>query len=218
VNVWRKIVCVKPFWAGSLLSLSLCLDLGIVNVAVIRVSLQQGGRAGVLVGLGSCLGDLIYFTLALFGAAALLEWTIVRWAVWAIGSCVLAFLTWRTARDAIHPKKLDLEEIAPLARKNLLFTGLGLALASPTAILWFAAVGGSVIASFGRGNSSLWAFGAGFAAAGVAWAIVFAHIVATLRMLGDRVVRVLSAASAILFLYFAIVVFADGLKSIHLGR
>lgn len=209
---------MKPFWAGSLLSLSLCLDLGIVNVAVIRVSLQQGGTAGVLVGLGSCLGDLIYFTLALFGAAALLEWAVVRWAVWAVGSCALAFLTWRTAREAIHPKPLDLGEVAPLAQKNLLFTGLGLALASPTAILWFAAVGGSVIASFGRGTHSLWAFGAGFAAAGVAWAVLFAHTVASLRMLGGRVVRVLSAGSAILFLYFAIVVFVNGLKSIHLGR
>jgi L-lysine exporter family protein LysE/ArgO len=189
-----------------------------VNVAVIRISLQQGGRAGVLVGLGSCLGDLIYFTLALFGASALLEWAVVRWVVWAVGSSALVFLTWRMTREAIHPKKLDLNEAAPLAQRNLLFTGLGLALASPTAILWFAAVGGSVIASFGRGNTSLWAFGAGFAAAGVAWAVLFAHAVATLRMLGDRVVRVLSAASAVLFLYFAIVVFTDGLKSIHFGR
>src|SRR6202020_1560939 len=141
--------------------------------AVVRISLQQGGTAGALVGLGSCLGDLVYFTLALFGASALLEWVVVRWAVWAVGSCVLVFLAWRMASEAIHPRKLDLEEAAPLAQKSLLFTGLGLALASPTAILWFAAVGGSVIASFGRGSTSLWAFGAGFAAAGVAWAVLF---------------------------------------------
>ncbi|HEV8629159.1 MAG TPA: hypothetical protein VGV61_02505 [Thermoanaerobaculia bacterium] len=50
-----------PFWAGIPLSLSLCLDLGLVNAAVFNTAIERGGGAGFLVGLGSGLGDLGFF-------------------------------------------------------------------------------------------------------------------------------------------------------------
>jgi L-lysine exporter family protein LysE/ArgO len=206
---------VKPFWNGFLLSLSLCLDLGIVNVAVVRISLEQGGRAGFMLGVGSCVGDLVYFTLAVLGAAVLLDIAAIRWALWIVGTCALLYLTWRMAHHVIHPKALQVNETRPRSTGSgikLLFSGLGLALASPSAILWFAAVGGSVIASLGGDRVNLWKFGMGFATAGLAWAAVFAYAVATLRLLGTRLVRGLSLASALLFLYLAIVVFVDGVR------
>jgi L-lysine exporter family protein LysE/ArgO len=93
---------------------------------------------------------------------------------------------------------------------------MGLALASPTAILWFAVVGGSVIASFGGDRSSLWGFAAGFAAAGLAWAALSAYGAAALgRRLGRQFVRVASFISAILFLYFAVLVFIRGLRQLR---
>ena len=204
-----------PFCTGFLLSLSLCLDLGVVNAAVLEISLQQGGAAGFVLGAGSCAGDLVYFAIAIFGAAALLEWRPVHWALWIFGTGALLWLAWRMIRDVIHPKKPALEgrTRSPDVTK-LLLSGFGMALASPTAILWFAAVGGSVIAAEGGNRDSVWVFGAGFAAAGLAWAAAFAYAAAMLRLLGAGLVRTLSLVSALLFLYFAGLVFINGLRTL----
>ena len=212
---------MKPAWIGFLLSLSLCLDLGIVNVAILRTSLQKGGTAGFLVGLGSSAGDMVYFTLAVFGAAALLRYPPVRWGLWVAGTCTLLFLAWRMLREVFHPRDLHVaDQPAPQGPAFTLFaTGCGLALASPSAILWFAAVGGSVIASFsdvaGGSRIPLWSFAAGFLLAGLLWSAAFAYGIAAVRhAVGPRMARILSMASAVLFLYFAAVVFLDGLRQL----
>jgi len=206
---------VRPAIAGFLLCLSLCFDLGIVNVATLRTALAQGGAAGAWLGVGSCFGDMVYFLLAVGGATALLGWAPVRWGLWIFGTAALVTLAWRMIRETIHPRKLDLaEDAAPRqSPATLLAAGFGLALASPTAILWFAAVGGSVIASFGGDRRVLLPFAAGFITAGMAWAFGFAYAAAALRrILGEQLVRALSAIAAALFVYFAALVFTTGLR------
>ncbi|HEY7333446.1 MAG TPA: LysE family transporter [Bryobacteraceae bacterium] len=207
---------MKAAWTGFLLSISLCLDLGLVNVAILRVSLERGGAAGFLLGAGSSVGDLVYFAVALFGAAAVLRWTPVRWILWILGTAVLLVLAWRMAREAIRPRKIDASGVALSGKRGalaLLATGTGLALASPSAILWFAAVGGSVIATFGGDRHSLAGFAAGFFAGGLVWSVVFAFGAAQLRrILGQNLVRALSILAALLFIYFAAVVFIRGAR------
>jgi len=203
-----------------MLSISLCMDLGIVNVATIRVALTQGGKAAFLMGVGSCVGDLIYFTLAALGAATLAQWAPVRWSLWLFGTAVLLHLAWKMAREVIHPKQITVAGTARQSHYGLLLTGMGLALASPTAILWFAAVGGSVIASFGDrttggGRGALLPFAAGFAAAGLTWAAMIAYGAGALRgSLGKPLTRALALVSAMVFLYLAGVVFVRGLRAI----
>jgi L-lysine exporter family protein LysE/ArgO len=210
---------VSTFFAGFLLSLSLCMDLGLVNVATLRISLARNATAAFMLGLGSVVGDLIYFALAVLGATTLLDSRSLRIGLWIFGTGTLLFLAYRAIREALHPKEVETGAALPNSRSGLakLFvTGAGLALASPTAILWFAAVGGSVIASYGVPNGDnrrvLAVFAAGFATAGVVWAAAFAYGAAALRrILGARLLKVLSLASALLFLYFAIDVFLRGL-------
>ena len=165
------------------LSLSLCLDLGIVNAAVLRTVTTQGGTAGFLLGAGSCCGDLIYLTCALLGAAAFLQWTPIRLALWLVGTCALLLLSWRMIHEVVRPKNPYTTKLPP-AQSRLFATGIGLAWASPSAILWFVAIGGSIAASFGGERKALLGFTAGFFTAGV---------------------------SAVMFLYFAIVIFLQGL-------
>ena len=204
---------MKPAWTGFLLSLSLCLDLGLVNVMLVRTVLRRNATAGFLLGLGSSAGDMIYFALAVFGAAALLEWTLVRWILWVSGTSVLLFLAWRMAREVVSPRTLEFDSAGDVPSGQLFVTGMGLALASPTAILWFAAVGGSVIASFSGDRQALWQFAGGFFAAGILWSAFFAYGVESLRrILGAHLTRLLSLASGLLFLYFAFAVFRDGLR------
>src|SRR6201991_4673481 len=88
---------------GFFLSLSLCLDIGLVNVAMISLTLSHGFRPGFWLGLGSCVGDLLYATLPPGGMAALLQFESVRWVVWIGGAAILLFLTWKMAREAMFP-------------------------------------------------------------------------------------------------------------------
>jgi L-lysine exporter family protein LysE/ArgO len=206
---------LKPATTGFLLSLSLCLDLGLVNAAVLRTVIRQGGTAGFLLGVGSCFGDLVYFALAIFGAAVLLDWAPVRILLWLAGTIVLLYLAWKMIRESLHPKPLSADE-APEARGSAALVGMGagLALASPSGILWFAAIGGSVIAAFSNSRAAIWQFAAGFFAAGIVWSAVFAFAIAGLaRVAGRQVARIVSLASAALFIYFALAVFLRGLKS-----
>jgi len=213
--MWHDDRNVRPFWTGYLLSISLCMDLGIVNVAAIRVALTQGGTAAFLLGVGSCVGDLIYFTLAAIGAATLAQWAPVRWTLWLFGTAVLLYLAWKMAREVVYPRRITMGEATRQSHPSLLLTGMGLALASPTAILWFAAVGGSVIASLGGDRGPLLPFAAGFAAAGLTWAAMIAYGAGALRgSLGKPLTRALALASAIVFLYLATMVFVRGLRAI----
>ena len=202
--------------------MSLCLDLGLVNVAVLRTSLHRGALAGTAVGIGSCVGDMVYFSLATLGVAALLTWSPFRWAVWVGGTGILLVLAWRMGREVLHPHELRLAAPTDTAVRGLgrlVLYGVSLALASPTAILWFAAVGGSVIASAGGDRAQLTAFAAGFFIAGVLWAIALPLATSLLaRATGGRLVRAMSLASAALFLYFAVAVFLRGLAELVQGR
>jgi len=60
------------FSNGFLLSLSLCLDIGIANIAMITLAMQRGYFHGFWLGMGTCVGDLAYALLALAGMAVLL--------------------------------------------------------------------------------------------------------------------------------------------------
>ena len=55
------------FITGFLLSLSLCLDLGIVNVAAFSTAATRGARPAFVLGVGSCFGDLAYAVIAMLG-------------------------------------------------------------------------------------------------------------------------------------------------------
>lgn len=202
---------------GCLLSLSLCLDLGIVNVAILRVATQRGGTPAFLVGIGSGVGDLVYAGLSLTGAVVLLALPGVRWVMWLGGSAVLLWLAGRMIHEVLRPHELHVEDALPAGAATSpardLGWGVALALASPSAILWFAAVGGSVIATYGGSRAAVVPFLAGFWTAGVLWSAALAYGAGALRRtLGRRLVQALALASAALFVFFAVRVFLDGLR------
>jgi L-lysine exporter family protein LysE/ArgO len=200
------------FIHGFLLSLSLCLDLGLVNVAIVRTGLQRGMQPAFMIGLGSCVGDMFYAVLSLVALSLVLDQPIVRWALWVFGSAYLAYLTVKMFRESFG-KTVDYSEgvAATTGATRHIAQGVGLALSSPTAILWFATVGGSVIAASAGHRDTLLPFFSGFFTCGVLWAGVMALVAGKGRqVMGNQFVRALSFASALLFLYFAVKVFADG--------
>ena len=150
---------------------------GIGQCSCLADIFEAGWNCWFILGLGSCAGDFVYFTLAVFGIAELMRWPFIRWGLWLFGTATLLYLSWRTMREVVKPRSFDLfsTTVGRENRRGLLATGVGLALASPTAILWFASIGGSVIATYGANRHALWSFTVGFFTAGVLWAALFAY-------------------------------------------
>jgi L-lysine exporter family protein LysE/ArgO len=207
---------ILAFSEGFLFSLSLCFDLGMVNVALMKTGMERGFKPSFMLGFGSCFGDLFYLSLALLGVSFVFEIPPVRWVLWIAGSIVLLFLTYKMLRESYKPKPLQTDGGAK-AQSSLagFFMGAGLALSSPTGIVWFAFVAGPIMAGMNLTGGILFAFVAGFLAAGLAWS--FGVALASSRfssIAGPRIVRGLSFASAILFFYFAMKVFWGGLRDL----
>jgi len=204
------------FAAGFLLSLSLCADLGLVNIALVRAGLTHGMGAALAIGFGSCVGDMVYAVSSLSLVTLLLEHRAARLVLWIGGSAVLSWLAIKMLRETWHPKQSSIAQDGDAGRirpAHEFVRGMMLALSSPTAILWFAAVGGSVIAAHATGTAALLPFLSGFLAAGMCWTLLIAALAGYAhRRLSTRFVRGLSLVSAILFCYFAVVVFLHGYR------
>ncbi len=212
---WR--VFILLYISGFLLSLSLCLDLGMVNVSLLRTGVQRGFLPALMVGLGSGLGDMIYAVLSMAGITFLLQHLVVKWVLWLGGSAVLLWMSWQIIRETRKPKEINLDSAITVRSPIKDFSwGIGLALASPSAILWFATIGGSVIASSQDGSqASLLLFLGGFFLASIVWSVVMAFLAAQGgRMMGPRLIRGFSVASTVLFLFFACKVFYNGYQTL----
>ncbi|KFX20368.1 LysE family translocator [Pectobacterium betavasculorum] len=215
-------------FTGMLLSLSLCLDLGMVNTAIINRGLRHGARSAFYIGLGSCFGDLFYATLSVLGLAVVFNLTPVRWALWIGGGLILIWMTISMARAAWrdYPVKrfADLSESVsvatstPPARYTEFLSGVGMALASPTALLWFAAIGGTIIAQSTDGSAfMIGLFLLGFFVGGVLWTLFLAALVKYgQRLLKERISFYCSLISALLFAYFAWHVISHGYQTLFL--
>ncbi|QLG88604.1 LysE family transporter [Chitinibacter bivalviorum] len=204
---------MDTFFTGFLLSISLCLDIGIVNVAMIDVTLKYGRKAALWLGVGSCFGDLVYAVLALAGMSFLLQFVWVQWLTWLGGGSLLLWLAYKMAREAWQDaSRPDTAHPELPSRRHLFGRGLTLAMASPSSILWFAAVGGTLIAQATDGTwLSTADFLLGFFIGGVAWTtfiILAAHHGG--KTLGSRFKQGCHVASALLYLYFAALVIRNG--------
>ncbi|QDY43834.1 LysE family transporter [Candidatus Pantoea soli] len=205
-----------PFSNGFLLSLSLCLDIGLANIAMMTLAMQRGYLHGFWLGIGTCIGDLIYALLALAGMAVVLQFTPVRWALWLGGGLMLIGFAGKMLHAALT-QTVTLPAADSQPRRSLLREfrrGIVLAMSSPTAILWFASVGGALIARMGQHDAATtsW-FLSGFFLAGVFWTGVIC-LVGSLggRLMGQRLLKYCYLASALIFCYFAVYVIGSGYR------
>jgi L-lysine exporter family protein LysE/ArgO len=213
---------MNPATNGFLLSLSLCLDIGIANIAMMNLAMQRGYWMGFWLGLGSCFGDLIYAVLALAGMTALLQFSAVRWCMWLGGSVVLAVLAVKMIKSAFASARADSIDESRTDKGSpfqQLLKGALLALSSPSAIVWFAAVGGSLIAQSGvSGWQATGSFLGGFFAAGLVWtgSVCFVARQGGKRF-GARGLSFCYFASAALFAFFAFQVVTSGYRTLIVG-
>ncbi|QXI26107.1 LysE family translocator [Pseudomonas vanderleydeniana] len=210
------------FTSGFFLSLSLCLDIGLANIAMITLAMQRGFLQGFWLGLGTCFGDLIYAILALVGMTVLLQFTWVKWTLWIGGSALLIYFAIRMIINAWqnHASIQGSEQASKRSGGKEFLRGIFMAVSSPSAILWFAAVGGTLISRSGAGglgNASL--FLAGFFVAGVCWCVgVCTAASHGGKLLGDRMLKYSYIASAVIFAGFAVYVIGTGYQEFILGQ
>lgn len=205
---------MDTFITGFLLSLSLCLDIGIGNVAIIEVTLKYGVRPAYWFASGSVMGDLIYAGFSLVGMGLLLQFRAVQWITWIGGGAMLSWLALKMAlaawRDVHQVNNVQQDPLPP--RLHLFGRGIRIALASPSSLLWFAAIGGSLIAQATDGSAaSTMKFLAGFLSGGLAWCYFL--ITVTMqggKLLGRRFIQGCHLMSAVLYVYFAVMVLVKG--------
>lgn len=209
-----------PFSNGFLLSLSLCLDIGIANIAMITLAMQRGFFQGFWLGLGTCVGDLVYAVAALVGMTVLLQFETVRWVLWLGGSLLLVWFAVKMLLAAWRGDgQVQAGQVVVESSWREFLRGIFLAMSSPTAILWFAAVGGVLISRSG-GGSLLEAglFLSGFFAAGLIWCLSLCLIASHGgRLLGNRLLTWSYLLSAAIFCYFAVYVIVSGYREFILA-
>ncbi len=209
-----------PFSNGFLLSLSLCLDIGIANIAMITLAMQRGFFQGFWLGLGTCVGDLIYAVAALVGMTVLLQFETVRWVLWLGGSLLLVWFAVKMLLAAWRGDgQVQAGQVVVESSWREFLRGIFLAMSSPTAILWFAAVGGVLISRSG-GGSLLEAglFLSGFFAAGLLWCLSLCLIASHGgRLLGNRLLTWSYLLSAAILCYFAVYVIVSGYREFILA-
>jgi L-lysine exporter family protein LysE/ArgO len=209
---------VELFLLGAALAFSINIELGVVNVMIVRTAIDRGAWPAFLIGLGSCIGDLIWACAGALGVSVLLAWPPAAWILWLCGSAALCWFAAAALRDATRGGSID--ESSPLRRANgirAVGLGLGIALGSPTLILWTATVGGSVLASQAADLAGFVPFISGFGAAAVAHSAILSGVVgATRRFTGPRTVRAVSLISAFMFAAFAVGIFMDGARRLLL--
>jgi len=209
-----------PFSNGFLLSLSLCLDIGIANIAMITLAMQRGFLKGFWLGLGTCVGDLIYAVAALAGMTVLLQFESVRWTLWLGGSALLVWFAVKMLLAAWRGGHMEARaDVVVESGWREFLRGIFLAMSSPTAILWFAAVGGVLISRSGGGSLlDAGLFLSGFFAAGLVWCLSLCGIASHGgRLLGDRLLTWSYLLSAAIFCYFAVYVFVSGYREFILA-
>ncbi|MFK3681967.1 LysE family translocator [Pseudomonas sp. NPDC088890] len=204
-----------PFSNGFLLSLSLCLDIGIANIAMITLAMQRGFVQGFWLGLGTCVGDLVYAVAALAGMTVLLQFETVRWVLWLGGSVLLVWFAVKMLLAAWRGGHVDgRAEVVVESGWREFLRGIFLAMSSPSAILWFAAVGGVLISRSGAGSVlDAGLFLSGFFAAGLLWCVSLCGVASHGgRLLGDRLLTWSYLLSAAIFCYFAVYVIVSGYR------
>lgn len=114
---------------------------GPATLAVSAISMEQGRRAGLILGLGLSLGVSFWGVLAAFGLGTLLiAWAPALIGLKVLGGLYLLYLAWISARSAMRTAGEASLAGASEAGRGLFWRGLALNLMNPKAILAWAAV------------------------------------------------------------------------------
>lgn len=191
---------------GILVGLALAAPIGPINIEIVRRGLRSGFLSGWLVGLGALSGDTLYVLLVIAGLAPLAQHAAVRTVLWVAGALFLLFLGYSSLRAAFSKEKLVGGEEAKTERASYR-TGFLMALFNPMGIVFWASIGGGLVASSIEQTDTL---GTVAIVIGVMLGIGLWITTLSLLVLGgrrfvtDRVFRGVNLVSGLLLIGFAV--------------
>ena len=164
---------------GFILGFTIAAAVGPISLLVIRRTLAEGRRYGLVSGLGVATADATYGAIAAFGLSAITDTLVnARQVLGLVGGVFLLWLAWRTIRSAPT-------EAATVATERRGYAGaylsiLGLTLTNPMTILSFAALfAGLGVTSGATGDATLIVLGVLLGS--TTWWVVLTTAVALLR-------------------------------------
>ena len=164
---------------GFVLGFTIAAAVGPISLLVIRRTLAEGQRYGLVSGLGVATADATYGAIAAFGLSAITDVLVnARQVLGLVGGVFLLWLAWRTIRSA--PTEAATVTTARRGYAGAYLSILGLTLANPMTILSFGALfAGLGVTSGATGDAALVVLGVLLGS--TTWWIVLTTAVATLR-------------------------------------
>jgi threonine/homoserine/homoserine lactone efflux protein len=178
------------FFSSFFLGIAYCAPPGIITAETIRRGVLRGFWPALLVQLGSLFGDTTWATIAITGAAFLVQNWIARLLLSLLGIGLLLRLAWKSLSEAFVGTTL---QPAPLvdgptpSRRSDLVTGMLLSLGNPYAIAFWAGISGSVFATVSGGLQ--WQHFAAFFIAFLSGALLWCFMLAGLISWGRQYVN-----------------------------
>ncbi len=164
---------------GFVLGFTIAAAVGPISLLVIRRTLAEGQRYGLVSGLGVATADATYGAIAAFGLSAITDVLVnARQVLGLVGGLFLLWLAWRTIRST--PTEAATVTTARRGYAGAYLSILGLTLANPMTILSFGALfAGLGVTSGATGDAALVVLGVLIGS--TTWWIVLTTAVATLR-------------------------------------
>ncbi len=164
---------------GFVLGFTIAAAVGPISLLVIRRTLAEGQRYGLVSGLGVATADATYGAIAAFGLSAITDVLVnARQVLGLVGGVFLLWLAWRTIRST--PTEAATVTTARRGYAGAYLSILGLTLANPMTILSFGALfAGLGVTSGATGDAALVVLGVLLGS--TSWWIVLTTAVGTLR-------------------------------------
>lgn len=175
---------------------------GPVTTEAARRSVVGGFWPGFWVNLGSCIGDVFWAALGLSGAAVLLRHDGIAVALGIAGVCFLFSL----ARAAVKEATSGHTPEAAHHAGNAFRVGMTFSFANPSGIAFWSGIGTGMLAGLGDTSpSTIATLITAYLTAGMLLGCAFV-LIAVLggRLLGNRVMRWVNAASGVALTWFGV--------------
>jgi threonine/homoserine/homoserine lactone efflux protein len=196
---------MRALTVGLVLGGFVAAQVGPVSLLCIRTATRHGFRAAASIGAGAATVDVVYASLGVLGAAALIQVEPVGLVLGVVGAGVLGWMGLRTLRDAWRLRlggEADVEVVSLPASYR---TGLVATASNPlTIISWTAIFGAAATASLLDSSGSAIALLIGVMAGSGVWFVVLALVASRLgERLGRRALWGIDVAAGVGLLGFA---------------
>lgn len=206
------------FFKSLLIAYSGAIMPGSVFTYTVDRSLRHGVKAGVVITLGHALLELILVILIFAGIGKYLAAEKASIGIGLIGGIVLVYLGYQMIRDVYFNRiTLDVGEMQNSKQGNMFMAGMVLSATNPYFLIWWSAVGLTLITSSynSLGILGIAIFYLGHILGDISWYVFVAAMVSKTRhLLNIRAYKIIIVVLALCLIGFGASFFAGSIRHI----